>query len=309
MFRIHMSCALRYIARMTSWTFIDKAIGAVTGAHFLAHTRRSVGGGCINQAYVIEDAANRYFVKLNRADAGEMFVAEADGLTAILASGAIRAPSPVCWGCAGDEAYLVLEYLSFDSEHTDSERQLGAALAALHRCTGANYGWHRDNTIGATPQLNESNDDWATFWRERRLRFQLQRAAARGCGAALRRKGERLLNNIDVLLRDHTPSPALLHGDLWFGNYAVLDSGVPVIFDPAVYYGDRETDLAMTELFGGFSREFYDTYHAHYPLCDGYPRRKILYNLYHVLNHYNLFGGGYAEQAERMMDRLLSEVS
>src|SRR3569833_273739 len=177
------------------------------------------------------------------------------------------------------------------------------------RCIGARYGWHRDNTIGTTPQCNETSDDWVTFWRERRLRFQLQCAAARGCGAALWQKGERLLEKVDALLLGLVPAPSLLHGDLWSGNFAILESGVPGIFDPAVYYGDRETDLAMTELFGCYSREFYEAYHAHYPLADGYPLRKILYFLYHVLNHYNLFGGGYAGQAGRMIDRLLSETN
>jgi len=298
----------RYIAHMMSWTLVDEAISAATGVPFSAHVRRPVGGGCINQAFVIDDAATRYFVKLNRAEAGEMFAAEADGLAAILASRAIRVPRPVCWGSVGDDAYLVLEHLSFGGTRADGMRQLGAGLAAMHRCTDARYGWHRDNTIGTTPQRNETSDDWVTFWRERRLRFQLHCAAARGCGAALWKKGERLLDKVDALLHGHVPAPALLHGDLWSGNYAILESGVPVIFDPAVYYGDRETDLAMTELFGGYSREFYEAYHAHYPLADGYALRKILYNLYHVLNHYNLFGSGYAGQAERMIDRLLSET-
>ena len=293
---------------MTTWTLIDDAIGSATGTGFHAHTRRAVGGGCINRTYVIEDAKDRYLVKLNHAAADEMFAAEVDGLSAILASGAVRVPKSICQGRAGDEAYLVLEHLTFGGEETVGMRRLGAALAALHHCVGTHYGWHRDNVIGATPQCNAISEDWPAFWRERRLGFQLQCAAVRGCSAALRQKGERLLERVDELLRGHTPPPALLHGDLWSGNYAVLTNGDPVIFDPAVYYGDRETDLAMTELFGGFTHEFYDAYHAHYPLDEGYARRKILYNLYHVLNHFNLFGGGYAAQAERMMDRLLNET-
>lgn len=293
---------------MTTWTLIDDAIGAATGTVFHARTRIAVGGGCINRTYVVEDACDRYFVKLNHAEAGEMFAAEADGLAAIRDSGAVRAPRPICRGRAGNDAYLVLEHLALGAEEANGMRRLGAALAALHRCVGTHYGWHRDNVIGATPQPNAISDDWPAFWREQRLGFQLQRAAAGGCSTGLRQKGERLLEQVDELLRGHTPPPALLHGDLWSGNYAVLANGDPVIFDPAVYYGDRETDLAMTELFGGFTREFYNAYHAHYPLDEGYARRKILYNLYHVLNHFNLFGGGYAAQAERMMDRLLNEA-
>src|SRR3569833_2111376 len=286
-FYVHMHRASRYIAHMMSWPLVDEAIGAATGVPIRAQVRRPGGGGCVNQAFAVE----------------------ADGLAAILASRAIRVPRPVCWGSVGDDAYLVLEHLSFGGTRADGMQRLGAGLAAMHRCTGARYGWHRDNTIGTTPQCNETSDDWVTFWRARRLRFQLQCAAARGCGAALWQKGERLLEMVDALLHGHVPAPSLLHGELWSGNYAILDSGVPVIFDPAVYYGDRETDLAMTELFGGYSREFYEAYHAHYPLADGYPLRKILYNLYHVLNHYNLFGGGYAGQAGRMRDRLLSETN
>src|SRR3569833_2318155 len=253
-FYVHMHRASRYIAHMMSWTLVDEAIGAATGVPVRAHVRRPVGGGCINQAFVIEDAAIRYFVKLNRAEAGEMVAAEADGLAAILASRAIRVPRPLSRGRVAEDAYLVLEDLSFGGARADGMQRLGAGLAAMHRCTGARYGWHRDSAIGTTPQCNETSDDWVTFWRERRLRFQLQCAAARGCGAGLWHKGERLLENVDALLHGHVPAPSLLHGVLWSGNYAILDSGVPVIFDPAGYYGDRETDLAGAGGGGGGAR-------------------------------------------------------
>lgn len=293
---------------MTLWPTIAAAISAATGRPFSALTQHAVGGGCINQTYVIADRDQHYFVKLNESAVREMFAAEAEGLQALAASGAIRVPAPICWATHGETAYLVLEYLPFGSGESDSADRLGAQLAALHRHTAPRFGWHRDNTIGATPQINTPCDDWPEFWRERRLRYQLQLAAQRGCGTALRTKGERLLDGVASLLTNHAPAAALLHGDLWSGNYATLASGQPVIFDPAVYYGDRETDLAMTELFGGFSPRFYAAYRDHYPLPDGYALRSQLYNLYHVLNHFNLFGGGYAAQAERVIDRLLSEI-
>lgn len=293
---------------MTHWPAIAAAVSAATGRSFSALTRHAVGGGCINQTYVIADRDQRYFVKLTESAVREMFAAEAEGLQALAASGAIRVPAPICWATHGETAYLVLEYLPLGSGESDSADRLGAQLAALHRHTALRFGWHRDNTIGATPQINTPCDDWPEFWRERRLGYQLQLAAQRGCGTALRTKGERLLDGVASLLTNHAPAAALLHGDLWSGNYAMLATGQPVIFDPAVYYGDRETDLAMTELFGGFSPRFYAAYRDHYPLSDGYALRRQLYNLYHVLNHFNLFGGGYAAQAERVIDRLLSEI-
>lgn len=293
---------------MGSQDSIDAAITEATGDIFRTRMQRAVGGGCINETYVISDDARCFFVKTNDAAYGEMFAAEAEGLSAIVSAGSVRAPRPICRGSFSRSAYLVLEYLPLGPEHGDSLARLGAGLAALHRHTHPEYGWHRDNTIGTTPQLNRRTRDWAVFWRDCRLQYQLQCAARRGCGASLLNKGERLLSELNIILKDHNPPASLLHGDLWSGNFAVLENGEPIIFDPAVYYGDRETDLAMTELFGGFMPSFYAAYRDHYPLDGGYALRKLLYNLYHVLNHYNLFGGGYAAQAERMIDKLLSEI-
>jgi fructosamine-3-kinase len=165
-----------------------------------------------------------------------------------------------------------------------------------HRRPGPRFGWPRDNYIGATPQANAWCDDWAEFWRERRLRPQLEQARSKGFDL-----GKIALE--DLLIK-HQPEPALLHGDLWSGNAGFTAEG-PVVFDPAVYYGDREADLAMTELFGGFPREFYDAYNEAWPLEAGYAQRKHLYNLYHLLNHLNLFGGGYLGQVSSTL-RLLA---
>jgi len=293
---------------MNPWLDIGAAIATATSQAFSVSAHHPVGGGCINHAYRVEGGDHRYFVKLNDAATMEMFAAEAEALQALQAAGAVRVPAPICWGTAGSTAYLVLEYLELGRDGASSAERLGMQLAQLHRHTRQHYGWHRDNTIGSTPQINTADHDWLHFWRERRLGYQLGLAASRGYGGALQRKGEQLLSALGQVLADHSPPPSLLHGDLWSGNYATLSDGQPVIFDPASYYGDRETDLAMTELFGGFSPRFYSAYREHYPLDEGYRLRKALYNLYHVLNHANLFGGGYASQAEHMMDALLSEV-
>jgi fructosamine-3-kinase len=152
-------------------------------------------------------------------------------------------------------------------------------------------------------------DDWIDFWRERRLGFQLDLAARNGLRGALQTQGRQLMDALPALFAHYRPAPSLLHGDLWGGNWGADAAGNPVIFDPAVYFGDREADLAMTELFGGFSRAFYDAYDAAYPLDKGYETRKTLYSLYHVLNHFNLFGGGYGGQAQRMIQQLLAQVN
>ena len=178
----------------------------------------------------------------------------------------------------------------------------------MHKVKQPYFGWQMDNTIGSTPQINDQTHDWLTFWREQRLGQQLKFAAQNGYSGRIQSRGEKLMDELDKLLENHQPHPSILHGDLWGGNAAADENGQPVIYDPACYYGDRETDLAMTELFGGFGRDFFAAYNAIYPVDSGYSTRKTLYNLYHILNHLNLFGGGYMGQAESMIDQLLSEI-
>jgi len=233
----------------------------------------------------------RRFLKVNAVEYAEAFAAEADGLAGLRAAG-LRAPEPIAHGVAAGEAYLLLEYLELKS--SGDFAALGRMLANAHRLPGPRFGWSRDNYIGSTPQQNGWCDDWAEFWRERRLRPQLELARSKGFDVKMPAL---------QLLDGHNPSPALLHGDLWSGNAGFTADG-PVVFDPAVYYGDREADLAMTELFGGFPREFYDAYRKEWPVDEGYARRKHLYNLYHLLNHLNLFGGGYLGQVKATL-RLL----
>jgi fructosamine-3-kinase len=186
--------------------------------------------------------------------------------------------------------------------------EMGRRIAALHSVQHARFGWHRDNTIGSTAQANGWSDCWTTFWRERRLAPQLGLAAANKYTGALQRQGEALLSRLPQLLGEHDPRPSLLHGDLWRGNASFTRAGEPVVYDPACYFGDREADLAMTELFGGFPRAFYAGYEEVLPQVEGYAVRRDLYNLYHVLNHLNLFGAAYLEQARGLIGRLLSEI-
>jgi fructosamine-3-kinase len=255
---------------------------------------------------VLRDGDRSYFVKVNRADLLSMFEAEAAGLGEMAATRTIRVPSPLCTGIAGSQAYIVMEDVPMGGCAGGGAARAGRQLAAMHRTTRPGFGWDRDNTIGSTPQPNSPDPDWVAFWRERRLGFQLGLAARKGYGGRLQSLGERLLADFPALI-DHAPRPSLLHGDLWGGNLGFDRQGEPVIFDPAVYYGDREADLAMTELFGGFGGDFYAAYDEAWPLDRGYRVRRTLYNLYHILNHLNLFGGGYLGQAQGMMERLLAE--
>ncbi len=293
---------------MNPWDDIRQTITAATGVPFKLAARHGVGGGCINAAWVIEGEGRRYFVKINEAASLPMFEAEAEGLRELARADAVRVPEPVCSGVAGGSAFLVLEHLSFGHGGAQAAAHLGEQLAQLHRATAPQYGWRRDNAIGATLQVNDWTGEWIAFWRKHRLGFQLDLAARKGCPARLRDEGERLLEVFPQMFQGYAPVPSLLHGDLWSGNADYDESGIPVLFDPAVYYGDREADLAMTELFGGFPPDFYAAYRRNWPLDPGYAARRTLYNLYHILNHFNLFGGGYAAQAQRMIAALLAET-
>lgn len=293
---------------MTDWNDITAHIAAVTGKAFTPEPPRQIGGGCINTAVRLGDGERDYFVKLNDASRLAMFQAEAAGLAALAATNSVRVPAPLCTGVVGAQAYLVMEHIPLSGRaRPDSVARAGERLAQLHRATWDRFGWERDNTIGSSPQPNTPKSDWVDFWREHRLGYQLELAARNGHRGRLQERGARLLAGFGGLI-DHAPVPSLLHGDLWGGNLGFGPDGEPVVFDPAVYYGDRETDLAMTELFGGFGGDFYTAYRAAWPLETGYQVRKTLYNLYHILNHLNLFGGGYRAQAEGMIERLLAEI-
>lgn len=290
------------------WQKISAAISDSIGESFSIEHHRSVGGGCVNSAFRVEGTGSAFFVKLNRAELLDMFEAEAEGLAELNKPGAIRVPKPVCTGTSSGQAFIVMEDLPFGGGQRDAMQLFGRQLAEMHRHTARQFGAHRDNTIGSTHQPNNGRDDWVSFWREQRLGHQLKLASRQGASHGILDKGDSLMAHVADFFTDYQPDASLLHGDLWSGNYSILTTGEPVIFDPAVYYGDREADLAMTELFGGFGGDFYAAYNEAWPLDKGYSIRKTFYNLYHILNHFVMFGGGYGSQAEGMMDRLLSEV-
>lgn len=281
---------------------------SITGRSLARHRHNSIGGGDINAAYRLQADGVDWFIKINRASLADMFAAEAAGLQALAAQRQVKVPDVVCHGSDGKQAFLVLDYIELTGLRGQAAARFGQQLAGLHRIPQAFFGWHIDNTIGSTPQHNHRSDDWVTFWQHQRLGKQLQFAARNGFGGNLQRDGEKLLSALPAFFTDYQPHPSLLHGDLWGGNASADSQGNPVMYDPACYYGDREADLAMTELFGGFGADFKAAYQDGYPLDAGYETRKILYNLYHILNHLNLFGGGYRRQAENMIEQLLASV-
>jgi fructosamine-3-kinase len=229
------------------WHDIERDIGAATGAAFTI-AQRSAGGGCINAAWAIEGSGRRYFVKVNEASRAAMFEAEAAGLAELQRASAVRVPEAICHGVTLASSWIVLEYIQLGARTGASDAALGSQLAELHRHTAAHYGWLRDNTIGSTPQPNTRSSTWPTFWRDQRLAFQLRLAEERGYGGKVQTKGAQLLEHVPAFFESYTPAPSLLHGDLWSGNAACDATGVPVIFDPAVYYGGR------VEMWRGSSR-------------------------------------------------------
>ena len=232
-----------------------------------------------------------------------MFEAEVDGLNELRSAGVIRVPDVVDCGTANGQSFLVLERLNFEQPSRETERRLGEQLAMLHRHAKDHFGWFRDNSIGLTPQKNDLSSDWIEFFRHYRLGYQVELAAANGYGSEIVELGAELSDRLGALFVGYEPVASLLHGDLWAGNWASV-GGEPVIFDPAVYYGDRESDIAMTMLFGGFGKVFYGAYEASWPMAPGHERRLKLYQLYHVLNHLNLFGRSYYERAISLMREL-----
>ncbi len=283
---------------------IAAELRALTGLACAVAPESAVAEGGRNRCYRWPAGRHTLFVKLAPLAGADALVAEAAGLAQLAAAGVLRVPRVFALGQADAQALLALEWLERVPADADSERRLGAGLAQLHAVTGAHFGWKRDNYIGATPQRNGASDDWAVFFREQRLRPQVTLLRGQGF-AALSAGLEPLLERVARLLAGHHPTPALLHGDLWAGNWLTLAGAEPVVYDPAVYFGDRETDLAMTRLFGGFGPAFYRAYEAAAPLPPGAALRADLYNLYHVLNHANLFAGGYLQQAQALSERLL----
>jgi protein-ribulosamine 3-kinase len=287
---------------------IAREIGAQLGEDCEPEPQSAVSGGSIHRAYRWRCGGSLLFVKVAHHTGETALAAEAAGLEALAQAQAVRVPQVLARGVSARSAFLALEWIESRPAGRAAERRLGERLAAQHRVSAATFGFAGDNFIGSTAQPNGPLADWAEFFRERRLRHQLALAAQNGFAPLLEQAGARLLESVEALLAGHRPQPSLLHGDLWAGNWLADERQEPVIFDPAAYYGDREADLAMTRLFGGFGRAFYEAYLTEAPLPAGQAVRAELYNLYHVLNHANLFGGGYVRQARAGIDRLLAEV-
>lgn len=286
---------------------VAAALEAAAGLKTDPRSARPVSGGCIHRAWRLEGDGGAAFVKTAGTADAWLFEAEADGLAALAAAGCLRVPAVLGCGTAGDSAWLALEWLELGGGGGGAGHALGEALARQHLAPWPRFGWRRDNAIGRSPQPNPESADWADFFAAQRLGFQLDLGEAHGLPARLLDAGRRLQAAVPALLADRACRPALLHGDLWGGNWAT-SGGRPVVFDPAVYCGDPEADLAMTRLFGGFGAGFYAAYDAVLPPAPGAATRNRLYQLYHVLNHASLFGGGYAAQAERMIGALLAEL-
>jgi fructosamine-3-kinase len=288
------------------WAEVAQQISEVIGDRLTKtnYQWRSVGGGCINQTYCLYNPSYKFFVKVNTIDQASNFRMEYFALAEIKNTGTITVPEPICVGTANQQCFLVLEWLDLHSSHQEQDWQLlGKQLAQLHRVTSKQgFGWHHNNSIGSTPQINTWHSNWVDFWIENRLKPQF--AMAHRNGFYSRTPLEDLWSAVPRYFDSYQPIPSLVHGDLWSGNLAFCNRQ-PVIFDPALYYGDREVDIAMTELFGRLPNAFYESYNQHFPLDRGYPQRRNLYNLYHILNHFNLFGGGYAVQADRLISELV----
>jgi len=288
---------------------VAMAISERMGAKLRPQPARRATGGSINECYRWEGDAGPVFVKVGPPEYHTMLTAEAAGLEELCRANAVRVPQVRSVGRNGTHAWLALEWIQFGATATAAaESALGERLALQHRHLAAAFGWHRDNTIGTTPQSNGWSESWVPFFRDRRLRYQLDLATRNGYSGQLRPHADDLLERLGGLFTAYQPVPSLLHGDLWGGNWAAADGGEPVIFDPAVFYGDREADLAMTRLFGGFGPDFYAAYQAAWALDAGARIRRGLYNLYHVLNHANLFGEEYIPQARAIIQGLLAEL-
>ncbi len=259
----------------------------------------SLSGGCISNAFkIVTVGGGSYLLKTNSGQSGDMFSKEAHGLSELRKPEVIRVPEVI----SHDSDYILTEFISPGNKSAGFFEDFGRRFAQMHRFTGESFGFYEDNYIGATPQKNvpsnEEKNSWINFFLNKRIIFQYKLAEKNGYASPELRKGiSKLCDKIEDILSGSTGPCSVLHGDLWGGNYLVDEKGGVCIIDPAVYYGHREADLAMTKVFGGFAPEFYSAYNEAFPLDAGYEYRENIYKLYHILNHLNLFGRGYYSQA------------
>ncbi len=283
---------------------LERALRQSLGSEIRA--TRPLAGGDINQAFEVElGSGARAFLKTNDDAPPEMFPAEAAGLEFLREAGALRIPEVLAVSGGDDETpgFLVLELLISGRRVPDFDERLGGGLAELHRLGAPSFGLSRDNFIGSLPQSNHVRPSWPEFYWSERLEPQLAQSVARGLASPRMRAGfERLAARLAELVGPDEP-PARLHGDLWGGNLHVDAGGQPCLIDPAVYGGQREVDLAMMQLFGGFGPRVHEAYAEAYPLSAGHAERVALYQLYPLLVHVNLFGSGYVSAVERGLAR------
>ncbi|MDG1891559.1 MAG: fructosamine kinase family protein [Verrucomicrobiota bacterium] len=288
------------------WNKVFEIISSELDRDFQPREPVSLSGGSTCEAFRISDGRNHFFVKRHCAKTACMFEGEYEALVELNTSGTLNVPLPLAWGITGDRAWLVTKYLEMYACSASSQFELGRQLARLHQIKRPWFGWHRDNTLGSTQQPNPRCDDWIEFWRNNRLASQCQMAERKG----YRFSGtKRLMDQLGLLFDGYTPSPSLLHGDLWHGNIAALKDGTPVVFDPASYYGDAEAEFGMVDLFGGFTHHFQLGYESVRPFCQGFELRRRLYRLYHEMNHLNLFGRNYAESCQASISILIKNIS
>ncbi len=269
----------------------------------------AISGGDSHTAYQLHTTAQNYFLKLAPLHQLPILEAEQHNLNALLQSNTLSCPTPYATGIDQDHAWLLMEFILLTPSGNEAQR--GKDLALMHHQINRKlqpFGWFEDNFIGLTVQQNTWSSDWVHFYGQHRLLPQLELSQLKGAPSTLYQSGRKLINVLPFWFQDYQPEASLLHGDLWAGNSAFNSEGEPIFFDPACYYGDRETDLAMTELFHGFSPDFYQGYHEIFPIDSGYQQRKSLYQLYHQLNHFNLFGGTYLQQAEQSIQQLLQQT-
>ncbi|EDP60092.1 fructosamine kinase family protein [Vibrio sp. AND4] len=286
------------------WQAISQQLSDTLMFEYLISEKVKLSGGDTSESYMINDGEQRYFVKINDKDFLANFEVEAESLHLIRETSTLFVPEVVLVGKTKTHSFIILNYLPTKPLEDDCNSfKMGQQLARLHLWgEQKEYGFDTDNYIGPTLQPNQWHKKWCVFFAEQRIGWQLQ---------LLKEKGVYLVDIDDFtdvvkqLLTHHTPQPSLLHGDLWSGNVALTPAG-PICYDPSCYWGDRECDLAMTEFFGGFHAHFYQGYESVAPLPVGYEQRKDIYNLYHALNHCNLFGGHYLEQAQSIIKRIMT---
>jgi len=298
------SSGLAILAVMASLNAsIEEALAAALGKTVAIRSFRSIGGGCINRAQRMETDAGVFFIKTNSATRFPgMFAAEAKGLALLRQAGALGVPAVVACGEGQGQSFIIMEFIHAAARTRLFWENFGRALARLHRHRAVRFGLDHDNYIGSLPQSNTRHDTWHSFFIEERLRKQSRPARDAGLLSSVH---IRQLESLYPRLAGFFPAeaPALLHGDLWSGNFMTDNRGEACLIDPAVYYGHREAELAFTRLFGGFDVRFYDAYHEAFPLHHGWEERMDMYNLYPLLVHVNLFGGGYVAEVVNILNK------